>query len=190
MLSALSKSLRLLLLLTWCLTALGIAEGGSPQTPAQASKQSTPNAPSYFPLEQSSTPVFSVMLPYLGEPSLLEAAKDANVVSFRVSYFSPVPERKVAVRLVVNADGSGQITSAASSGVASGVKKTQNNVSVADVNELLQLLAKVEFWSILSTEDDEKKTDAAGRKAYVMDGAFWMVEGVHEGSFHYVQYIV
>jgi hypothetical protein len=76
--SALSKSLRLLLLLTPCLTALAIAGGGSPQTPAQGSKQSTSNAPIYFPLEQRSTPVFSVILPYLGEPSLLEAAKDAN----------------------------------------------------------------------------------------------------------------
>ena len=127
-----------------------------------------------------------VALASLSEPSLFEAAKDTSVFSFRASYFSPVPVREIAVRLVINSDGSGQITSAVSSGAASGVKRTQNKVSVADVNKLLQLLTKVGFWSISSAEDDGKKTDAAGRKAYAMDGSYWMVEGVHEGSFHYV----
>ena len=97
-----------------------------------------------------------------------------------------MPERELAVRLIINSDGSGQITSAVSSGAASGVRRTQNDVAIADVNKLLQLLAKVEFWSMSSTGDDEKKTDAAGRKSYVMDGSYWMVEGVHQGSFHYV----
>jgi hypothetical protein len=94
--------------------------------------------------------------------------------------------RARAVRLVIKSDGSGQITSAVSSGAASGVRRTQNDVAITDVNKLLQLLAKVEFWSMSSNGDEEKKTDAAGRKSYVMDGSSWMVEGVHEGSFHYV----
>lgn len=97
-----------------------------------------------------------------------------------------MPVREIAVRLVINSDGSGQITSAVSSRAASGVKRTRNDVSIGDVNKLLQLLAKVEFWSISSNEDDEKEIDAAGRKVYVLDGSYWMVEGVHEGSFHYV----
>jgi hypothetical protein len=186
MFSAPYKPLRLLLLLTPCMTALTIAGVGFQRSPAQGSTQSTSNAPVYFPPGQTRTPITYVALASLSEPSLFEAAKDASVFSFRVSYFSPVPEREIAVRLVVNADGSGQITSAVSSGAASGVKRTQNSVSVADVNKLLQLLAKVEFWSMSSTEDTEEKTDAAGRKVYVLDGSYWMVEGVHEGSFHYV----
>jgi hypothetical protein len=152
----------------------------------QDSPQSTFNTRHYFPPELTSTPVFSVILPHLGEPSLFEAAKDANVVSLRASYFSPVPTREMAVRLIVNADGSGQITAAVSRGTESGVKSTQNDVSRAEVKKLLQLLDKVEFWSISSTEGDERKTDAAGRTAYVMDGSHWMVEGVHKGLFHYV----
>jgi hypothetical protein len=183
MLSAPCKALKPFLLLMPCLTALTIAGADHKRSTAQGSKQSTPNATVYFPPEQTHIPLTYVALASLGEPSLFEAAKNTSVLSFRVSYFSPVPEREIAVRLVINSDGSGQITSAVSSGAASGVKRTQNNVTAVDVNKLLQLLAKVEFWSISSSEET---TDAAGRKVYVMDGSYWMVEGVREGSFHYV----
>jgi hypothetical protein len=183
MLSAPCKALKLLLLLMPCMTALTIADAGPKRSTAQGSTQSTSNAPVYFPAEQTHIPLTYAALVSLGEPSLFEAAKNTSVFSFRVSYFSPVPEREIAVRLVINSDGSGQITSAVSLGAASGVKRTQNSVSAADINKLLQLLAKVEFWSISSAEE---KTDAAGRKVSVMDGSFWMVEGVHEGSFRYI----
>jgi hypothetical protein len=186
MLSAPCKALKSLLLLMPCMTALAITGVGSWQSTAQGSTQSTSHAPVYFPPEQTHIPLAYAALASLNEPSLFEAAKDTSAFSIRVSYFSPVPEREIAVRLVINSDGSGQITSAVSSGVASGVRRTQNDVSIADVNKLVQLLTKVEFWSISSTGDDEKKTDTAGRKSYVMDGSHWMVEGVHEGSFHYV----
>jgi len=186
MLSVPYKSLRLLRSLTLWMTALTIAGVGSQQSPDQGSPQSTSAMPVYFPPGQTDASIFSVILASLSEPSLLEAAKNANVLSFRLSYFSPVPIREIAVRLVVNADGSGQITTAVSSGAAAGVKRTQNSVSGADVNKMLQLLEKVEFWSMSSTENTEQKTDAAGRKVYVLDGSCWMVEGVHEGSFHYV----
>jgi hypothetical protein len=186
MLSALCKALKLLVLIMPCLTALTFTGVGAQRSTTLGSTQSTSNAPVYFPPEQTRVPVTYEALASLREPSLFEASKDTSVFSFRVSYFSPVPEREIAVRLVVSSDGSGQITSAVSSGAASGVKRTQNTVSAADVNKLLQLLVKLEFWSISSTEDDERKPDAAGRKAYVMDGSYWMVEGVHEGAFHYV----
>jgi hypothetical protein len=186
MLFAPYKSLRVLLLVAQCMTALTIAGVGSQRSLVQGSTQSTSNAPVYFPSGQTEASIFSVILASLSEPSLLEAAKDANVLSFRVSYFTPVPVREVAVRLFVNADGSGQITSAVSLGAAAGVKRTQNSVSAAEVNKLLQLLEKVEFWSMSSIEHTEPKTDAAGRPVYVLDGSWWMVEGVHEGSFHYV----
>jgi hypothetical protein len=186
MLSARCKALKSLLILMPCMTVLTITGVASQRSNAQGSTQSTSNASVYFPPEQTRTPMTYVALASLSEPSLFDAAKDPEAFSFRVSYFSPVPEREIAVRLVINSDGSGHLTSAISSGAASGVERTQNHVSVADVDKLLQLLAKVEFWSISSNEDDEKKTDAAGRKTYALDGSHWMVEGVHEGSFHYV----
>jgi hypothetical protein len=163
-----------------------IVTGGSQRDPTKSSKQSTSDSPVYFPSEQNRTPILYVALASLSEPSLYESAKDKNVFSFRASYFSPVPERAIAVRLVLHSDGTGQITSAFSSGEPSGVKRTQNNVSAVDANKLLQLVAKVEFWSMASVEDDDKTTNTAGRRAFVMDGSHWMVEGVHDGSFHYV----
>jgi hypothetical protein len=182
--SAPCKALKSLLLLMPCMAALIFS--GSQRSKAQGSTQSTSNAPVYFPPEQTRIPITYAALTSLSEPSLFEAAMDTSVFSFRVSYFSPVPERQIAVRLAINSDGSGQIRSAVSSGAATGVERTQNSVAAADVNKLLQLLEKVQFWSMPSTAGHEPKTDAAGRKAYVMDGSYWMVEGVHEGSFHYV----
>lgn len=171
-----------LLLLTSFVTALmiGVISSG------QGSAQSNSTAPVYFPPDQIQVPIAAVALASLGEPSFFEASKDMSVVAFRLSYFSPVPERMVAVRLVVNVDGSGQVASAVSSGAGSGIKRSQNSVSVADVSGFLQLLTRVEFWSMPSSEGSEQKTDAAGRKPYVMDGAFLTVEGVQQGSFHYV----
>jgi hypothetical protein len=185
MLAALHKPLRAILLLTPLIVALTIAGLGSPRSPAKGSTQSTSDAPVYLPPGQTDASLFSVILASLSEPSLLEAAKDSSVHSYRVSYFSPVPTHEMAVRLVVSADGSGQIASVVSSGEASGVKRTKNSVSSADVDKFLQLVEKAGFWSMSSNEDTEQK-DAAGRKLYVLDGSFWMVEGVRNGSFHYV----
>ena len=157
MLCASCKALTPLLLLILCMIALIIAGVGFQLSAAQGSTQSSSDVPVYFPPEHTRTPLTYVVLASLSEPSVFEASKDTSAFSFRVSYFSPVPEREIAVRLVVNPDGSGLIVSAVSSGAASGVKRAKNNVSIADVNKLLQLLAKVDFWSIPTTENDGKK---------------------------------
>jgi hypothetical protein len=87
------------------------------------------------------------------------------------------------VRLVVNADGSGQTISAvSSSGKSDEFKNTKVSVSASDVQKFLQLVEKVGFWSMPSIE----KKNEGGRKMYVFDGAWWMVEGVRNKSFHYV----
>jgi hypothetical protein len=186
MLSGPFKLLNSLLLIVPCASVLIFIGIGSLRGTVQGSTQSTSNTLNYFPPEQASTPIFSPILAHLREPSLFEAAKNPDVVSFRASYFSPVPTREIVIRLDVNAEGSGQITAAVSTGTESEVRRTQNDVSVADVKNLLQLLTKVEFWSLSSTETGEKKTGSAGRNVYVMDGSYWMVEGVNEGLFHYV----
>jgi hypothetical protein len=155
-------------------------------SPAQGSIQSSSNLPFYLPPDQISLPLTYATLASLSERSLFEASKDTSIVAFRLSYFSPQPVREIAVRLLVNADGSGQVISAVSSGKATEVQRNRNGVSIEEVNKLLQLLAKVEFWSMPSAEDVEQKTDAAGRKAYVMDGSVFTVEGVRQGLFHSV----
>lgn len=155
---------------------------GAAQDP---SIQSTADGRQYFPSGPSpSSPLFAI-LRFLDEPSLFEAAKDPKFVALRASYFAPVPTHETAIRLVVNADRSGEVTSAILIDSKSGVKRTQNDISAAEVARLFQLLAKSDFWSIPSTVE-ETTTNAAGHKVYLIDGPHWMVEAVREGSFHYV----
>jgi len=153
------------------------------QSPIQ---NSVSDAPVYLP-DQTEASIMPVFLYSLREPSLLEAAKDASVITFRMSYFSPQPERVIVVRLVVNADGSGQIISAvSSSGKSDEFRNAKLSVSAADVQNFLALVEKVKFWSMPSVEKKVEKKNEGGRKTYVLDGAWWMVEGVRNGSFHYV----
>jgi hypothetical protein len=52
-----------------------------------------------------------------------------------------------------------------------------------DVDKLLELVDKAGFWATQSTEP---QPDENSRKYYVLDGAWWMLEGVQNGSFQYV----
>ena len=52
-----------------------------------------------------------------------------------------------------------------------------------DVDKLLELVDKAGFWAAQSTEP---QPDENSRKYYVLDGAWWMLEGVQNGSFHFV----
>jgi len=184
---ALYKPLKPLLLLTLCMTVLAMSGICSRQTPAQSSTQSTFDPSVYLPPGpgQRDAAVLALILHSLDEPSLLEASKEASVRSFRVSYFSNVPLNEIAVHLVVNSDGGGQITSAISRD-GKRVKRTANSLSATDVEKFLQLVDKVGFWLMASIEKTEPKTDQAGHTTYVLDGSWWMVEGVRDGSFHYV----
>lgn len=94
------------------LVSLAVASIAAHHSPSQDSRQSTASQSLYLPTGQTDASILPLVLASLREPSLLEAAKDATVRSFRVTFFSPVPEHEVAIRLIVNSDGSGQITSA------------------------------------------------------------------------------
>ena len=187
MLTAQSSPLTLPLLLTVCVTALTVAGGSPRQDATSGSRQTAARQPVYFPPGQTSTPINYYVLTSFEEPSLFEAAKDARAVSYRATFFAPVTSWKLAVLLVVNPDGSGQISSSTSSYRAREISRIQTSVSAEDVEKFLQLVEKEGFWQMPSREEHtEQKTDAKGRKAYVLDGSMWMLEGVHNGSFHFV----
>jgi hypothetical protein len=177
------KRLRPFFILTFCMTVLTFPDSGSQRNLAQGSTPSASDGPVYLPSGQSDAALMPIILYSLGEPSLLEAAKDANFLSFRVSYISFPATTQVAVRLLVNADGSGQILSAVKSDQAKEVERTKGNVSATDVKKFLQLIEKSGFWSMSSIE---QKTDEVGRRTYTFDGTLWLLEGVGNGSFHYV----
>ena len=155
MLSGLLKSSSLPILVTLGLVSFTVPGAGSRQSPIQVSTQSTSHAPGYLPPGQTDASILAAILRSFGEPSLLESAKDASVFSFRVSYFSPVPVREIAVRLVVNSDGTGRIMNTVSSDTSSGVRRTENRASKVEVDKLLQLIEKVGFWSTNSIERAE-----------------------------------
>jgi len=187
MLPASCKLLALSLVLTLCSIVIGGADVSAQQIPSENSTQSPRPFPAYLPSRANNSSLLPVILYYLGEPSLLEAAKDRTAVSFRVSYFSPVPVNETAVRLVVDADGGGKILTAVSLGARTGAKvnRTKNDVSAVDVDRFLQFAEKAGFWSTGNTET-ERNTNGAAGTAYVLDGSWWMLEGVRNGSFHYI----
>jgi hypothetical protein len=111
----------------------------------------------------------------LKEPSFFEAAKDPSVISFRMSVLGYVRGWMLSVRLDLNADGSGQITSATSTWHAT-PKRESKSVSPTEIKAFLQLVDRVGFWSMTKIEETTG----------IVDGDEWLVEGVRNGSFHYV----
>ena len=171
-----------------CVTTLVLSGTDFQQNPSQDSTRATSDAPVYFPPDKTnSVGVFSLVLYSLDEPSLFQMAKDVTGLSYRVSYMSFVPTRCVVARIVVSEDGTGQITTASSACKDKGtpVERTKSNVSAGDVEKFLRLIDKNQFWAMPSTSN-ERKTDASGHEVYVFDGAVWMIDGLRNGSFHFV----
>src|ERR1019366_1476138 len=175
MLPSQSKPLRLVPLIALALTALTTSGIGSQQNPKQGPKQSPSDAPVYFPLGRNDAGIMPYVLYHLKEPSFFEAAKDPSVISFRMSVLGYVRGWMLSVRLDLNADGSGQITSATSTWHAT-PKSESKSVSPTEIKAFLQLVDKVGFWSMTKIEEITER----------VDGDEWLVEGVRNGSFHYV----
>jgi hypothetical protein len=176
MLHSQSKPLRLLPLIALTLTALTSSGIGSQQYLKQGPKQSASDEPVYFPPGRNEAGLFPYVLYHLKEPSFLEAAKDPSVISFRMSVLGHMTGWMLSVRLDLNADGSGQITSATSTWPAT-PKRESKSVSPTEIKAFLQLVDKVGFWSMTKIEETTG----------VVDGDEWLVEGVRNGSFHFVQ---
>lgn len=157
------------------------------KTSSQGTASTTADTLPFYPSGPPELSIFSAYLRFMNEPSLLRKSENSTIVSFRLSRLTPLG-KMVAVRLVVNTDGSGQITSAVASldsqGRLSNVNRTNVGVSAAGVRQFLQLVEKVNFWSMRSTVP--KSEEDTGRKVYVLDSTNWVVEGVRSGSFHYV----
>jgi hypothetical protein len=157
------------------------------QTPSADSAQAPPS--DYLPPGRNEVSILAVMLRQLGEPSLFKAAKDKNAISYRATFFVPTPGHETVIRLHVGADGSGTLVTAVSSGAdfLKRIDRTKNEVSAAEVGKFLRFVDQTEFWSAAS-HDNSVFTDGAGRRTYVFDAPWWMLEGVRNGSFHYIVY--
>lgn len=122
------------------------------------------------------------------EPSLLAAAKDASLLSYRFESIAGQSGRSLAVRLIVNPDGSGKIFLAdrfvardASKGDSHVLRKAEVDVSTEDVNRLLMKIEKAEFWSMPS---EEPETSDERKGIYMRDSDTYVFEGVRRGNYH------
>jgi hypothetical protein len=180
MLAARCKSLWPFFILLLCTIVLAAPCGGLQQSPVQGSSDTL----AYFPPDLPNASFFSAYLNFMGEPSLLDAAKDTSVRSIRMSWLSGQHGQVVTVRLLISTNGSGQITTAVASGSPTVVQRMKIGVSAADVEKLLRLVEQARFWSMRSTE--QKSAVDSGRRSYELDGTAWIVEGVRSGSYHCV----
>ena len=155
---------------------------GTQEPPQQNSTEKISDAPTYLPGEQTGAWFFPPMLYSIGEPALFEAAKNTSTNSYRLCLFSSVPLREIMVRLVINPNGDGQVISAVSAkGQSTDFERKTLPASAADIERLLLLLEKNEFWTMPSTEQRPSQP-----RVYELDGSLWLVEGARGGSFHYV----
>jgi hypothetical protein len=160
-----------------CMTAIMLPGADFQQSQSPDSRRSTSDAPVYFPPDLPMSSFFSQYLAFVGEPSLLETYKNTSVVSYRLSWLGGQTGRMVAVRLIVNSDGDGEVLSEVVSGSPSVVRKGSTVVSASDLQRFLQLVEDGKFWSLRPTEQS---------RGYELDGTFWIVEGVRNGSYRCV----
>jgi len=113
------------------------------------------------------------------EPSLSEGAKDPSLVAYRFLWLRSF-HHPIAVRLTIRTDGTGTLIGKVTSGAGgypAGVMTQNDSVEIpkAQVQHFQELLDKATFWT-LPTEGP-----LGGN-----DGAQWIMEGVHSGSYHIV----
>ena len=151
-----------------------------PQTPSSAATE----VAVYFPpgeVDSSTESLFSSYLARFGEPSLLAAAQNPKVLSYRLTYLSSQHGSLLAIRLSLNSDGGGAITSTVQPPMPAVLQRTQLNVSDADGKKFLQMVENSKFWSMPTQENPDPH-----RRMYKMDASWWVFEGVRNGSYHVV----
>lgn len=171
----------------FALTFLAFVASSSQLNFAQNSTPRVVDPSDYLgPNEPSPAGILCVLFAEFGEPSLFKAASnDPALYSFRVSAFAPVLMHKVAVRLVIDADGNGHISSANESYPDGVLKRTKEDVEKTDVDKFLEIVNRAKFWTA-PTHEPQSNPIVNGRPAYTTDGSDWMLEGVRNGTFHYV----
>jgi hypothetical protein len=122
---------------------------------------------------------YAIYLRTMSEPSLYLASHDSAVVVYRFLWLRTF-HHPIVVRLSVRSNGSGALTvlqTSGSGGFRTGTVTVNRTVEVStqQVQGFLQLLQKLDFWS-LPTEGGPPG----------LDGAEWILEGVEHGKYHIV----
>jgi hypothetical protein len=144
----------------------------------------------YFPEEVFNDPGgvsswYAYQLRVMGEPSLFDLAENPSAESYRFLWLRSF-DPPVVVRLDVNADGSGAVTTKIADG-QSGSPLTDGKVVEIDrrvlTREQVQAFAaqvdKLDFWSLAT---DEEQPNGVVR----VDGSEWVIEAVRDGMYQVV----
>jgi hypothetical protein len=118
------------------------------------------------------------------EPSLLELSRDPQALQYRFLYLRTF-HHPIAVRRIVNTDGTGTFISKELSGAGAYEpghliwnRRTQRRST--DVRDaFLDYLEKIDFWSL--------PTDDVPDDTVILDGAQWVLEAAKSGNYQVVQ---
>lgn len=119
----------------------------------------------------------------LGEPSLFEPSQNTSIESYRFLWLRTF-DPPIAVRLDVNADGTGIVTTKIGEGEA-GFPYTSKKIAEIDRRELTRnqvegfvtRVDKVGFWSIATNENPGNVR---------ADGSEWVIEAARDGHYQVV----
>jgi hypothetical protein len=124
---------------------------------------------------------FTHELKFLGDMSFLELSKNSAADSYRFLWLRTF-SHPVSVRLDIQADGSGVLTTKVGGGKGGYPRDTDRTIdnksrtlTPALVEGFLTLVDRVQFWQVPSyVVGDQTGTD----------GSFWIVEAAHAGKYH------
>ena len=145
-------------------------------------------SPNYFPegvfserpdLHQFRANWYGRDLAAMKEPSLFSLRTEKNSCVYRFLWLRSF-HKPIAVRLIVNNDGSGNLISTVISskgGYELGAisESNEKRVSAEDVRSFEHGLSNLCFWDLPSYE-----------KVIAVDGAQWIIEAVKDGNYHVV----
>lgn len=163
-----------------------------PQTPGEPNKTASPESTrQYFPIgvfEQNpqlsayKERWYASFLAAMEEPSLLEAAKNGEITTYR--FLLVFSTRALSVRLALHADGtgalSGKLVILHSDKPNTNFSKDVVPVPVEQVQKFLTLLQKADFWTLKAEPINDKNR-------YAVDGTQWVLEGARNHSYHVVE---
>ena len=193
------------LVLFFVCAAVGMVEAQSePPSPAVPSRDYFPAGVFDTNTANSSAMWYGRTLAALEEPSLF-AMNEKTIQVYRFLWL-PSFHRPISVRLTVNADGSGSVitksvdkhmglllTKDTDEKLADSGKliiDTTTEASREQIQNLVEQLQSLGFWSLPTEEPDEKEPDskvipgAHMVRVPPVDGARWILEGLRNGEYH------